>query len=201
MENGQNPAVATGTNATEQNTQNAVQSNNAIDYDKIQSMIDARNQRNEQSVLKSYFQQQGLSEEEAKEAISTFKTQREENNKKQLEGTQNLQDQLTKTQRELLESRIDKEAYIQAHELGVDIKTIPYLTKLADFSNVSNEKGEIVGEKVKEALNKVLTDVPSLKPEKDTGTIGVKVGADASNSSQPSGNLFGFNFTGVRKHE
>ena len=46
MENGQNPAVATGTNATQQNTQNAVQSNNAIDYDKIQSMIDARNQRN-----------------------------------------------------------------------------------------------------------------------------------------------------------
>lgn len=198
MENGQNPAVATGTNATPQNT--SVQSN-AIDYDKIQTMIDTRNQRNEQSVLKSYFQQQGLSEDEVKEAINSFKTQREENSKKQTEDTKNLQSQLAETQSKLLESQINNEAYIQAHDLGVDIKTIPYLTKLADFSNVKNEKGEIVGEKVKEALNKVLTDVPSLKPEKAQETIGVKVGADASNSSQPSGNLFGFNFTGVRKHE
>ena len=198
MENGQNPAVATGTNATPQNT--SVQSN-AIDYDKIQTMIDTRNQRNEQSVLKSYFQQQGLSEDEVKEAINSFKTQREENSKKQTEDTKNLQSQLAETQSKLLESQINNEAYIQAHDLGVDIKTIPYLTKLADFSNVKNEKGEIVGEKVKEALNKVLTDVPSLKPEMAQETIGVKVGADASNSSQPSGNLFGFNFTGVRKHE
>lgn len=198
MENGQNPAVATGSNAT---TQNASVQSNAIDYDKIQTMIDTRNQRNEQSVLKSYFQQQGLSEEEVKEAINSFKTQREENSKKQTEDTKNLQSQLAETQSKLLESQINNEAYIQAHDLGVDIKTIPYLTKLADFSNVKNEKGEIVGEKVKEALNKVLTDVPSLKPEKAQETIGVKVGADASNGSQPSGNLFGFNFTGVRKHE
>ena len=200
MENGnQTPAVATGQNATPQNT--AVQSSNAIDYDKIQSMIDTRNQRNEQSILKSYFQQQGLSEEEAKQAMDSFKSQREENNKKQVEDNKNLLDRATKAENELMQSRIENIAYIQSQELGVDIKTLPYLTKLADFSNVKNEKGEIVPEKVKEALNKVLTDVPSLKSEKNGETVGVKVGADASSGSQPSGNLFGFNFTGVRKHD
>lgn len=196
MENGtQNPAVATGSNATSQNTQG-----NSIDYDKIQSMIDSRNQRNEQSILKSYFQQQGLSEDEAKQAMETFKSQREENSKKQAEDSKNLLDRTAKLESELFQSKIENIAYIQSQDLGVDIKTLPYLTKLADFSNVRNEKGEIVEEKVKEALNKVLTDVPSLKSEKNNETIGVKVGADASNSSQPSGNLFGFNFTGVRKH-
>ena len=43
----QTPAVATGTNATPQNT-TVVQSN--IDYDKIQGMIDSRNQKTEDSV-------------------------------------------------------------------------------------------------------------------------------------------------------
>lgn len=199
MEDGKTPVVATGSNATPQNT--SIQSSNAIDYGKIQSMIDSRNQRNEQSILKSYFQEQGLSEEEAKQAINSFKSQREENNKKQVEDNKNLLDRATKLENELFQSKIENIAYIQSQDLGVDIKTLPYLTKLADFSNVKDEKGEIVSEKVKEALNKVLTDVPSLKSEKKNETVGVKVGADASSSSQPSGNLFGFNFTGVRKHE
>ena len=200
MENdGKTPAVATGSNATPQNT--PIQSSNAIDYGKIQSMIDSRNQRNEQSILNSYFQEQGLSEEEAKQAINSFKSQREENSKKQVEDNKNLLDRATKLESELFQSKIENIAYLQSQDLGVDIKTLPYLTKLADFSNVKNEKGEIVDEKVKEALNKVLTDVPSLKSEKNKETVGVKVGADASSGSQPSGNLFGFNFTGVRKHE
>lgn len=192
----QNPAVTTGSNVTQQNANQG----NAIDYDKIQGMIDSRNQRNEDSILKSYFQQQGLSEDEMKQAINSFKTQKEENNKKQVVDNENLQNQLTQVQGQLLQSQINNEAFKQAIELGVDMKTIPYLTKLADFTSVCDEKGAINAEKVKEALNKVLTDVPSLKIKENDGTAGVKVGADTSNSSQPSGSLFGFNFTGVRKH-
>lgn len=192
----QNPAVTTGSNVTQQNANQG----NAIDYDKIQGMIDSRNQRNEDSILKSYFQQQGLSEDEMKQAINSFKTQKEENNKKQAVDNENLQNQLTQVQEQLFQSQINNEAFKQAIELGVDMKTIPYLTKLADFTSVRDEKGAINVEKVKEALNKVLTDVPSLKTKENDGTAGVKVGADTSNSSQPSGSLFGFNFTGVRKH-
>ena len=192
----QNPAVTTGSNVTQQNANQG----NAIDYDKIQGMIDSRNQRNEDSILKSYFQRQGLSEDEMKQAINSFKIQKEENNKKQVVDNENLQNQLTQVQGQLLQSQINNEAFKQAIELGVDIKTIPYLTKLADFTSVRDEKGAINVEKVKEALNKVLTDVPSLKTKENDGTAGVKVGADTSNSSQPGGSLFGFNFTGVRKH-
>lgn len=196
---------AGGTVAPQNNAvQNASQVANqapSIDYEKIQGMIDSRNQKTEESVLKSYFQSQGLSADEMNEAIKTYKTQKEENNKKKLEDNTALQSQLQEANAKALKSEIEKEAYIQASELGIDTKTIPYLTKLADFSTVSNEKGEIDGEKVKEALNKVLTDIPSLKPSENSSK-GITIGADSSNANQnSSGNLFNFGFTGVRKHE
>lgn len=196
---GANPAVATGTNATPQNTNQGV-SGNAIDYDKIQGMIDSRNQRNEDSILKSYFQKQGLSEDEMNQAISTFKTQKEENNKKQVVDNQNLQNQLNESNLKYQKLQIEHEALKLASELQVDNKTIPYLIKLADFNGCLDEKGTIAPDKVKEALNKVLTDVPNLKASEDGSTAGVKVGADASNGSQPTGNMFNFGFAGVRKH-
>lgn len=69
---GQNNAVQTNTN------------NQSIDYDKIQAIVDGRNAKTEDSILKSYFQQQGLSEEEMKTAIVDFK-----NNKAQREKEAN----------------------------------------------------------------------------------------------------------------
>lgn len=193
---GTTPAVATGTNATTQNTNQGA----GIDYDKIQGMIDSRNQRNEGSILKSYFQQQGLSEDEMKQAISTFKTQKAENEKQQAVDTQNLQNQLNESNLKYQKLQMESEAFKQAIDLQVDNKTIPYLIKLADFNGCLDDKGVIAPDKVKEALNKVLTDVPSLKASDNTSTAGVTVGADASNGSQPSGNVFGFNFASVRKH-
>ncbi len=197
MENNQTetPVATTGQNVAQQNT-----GTQPVDYDKIQGMIDSRNQRNEDAILKSYFQKQGLSEDEMNTAIQSFKTKREQDSKQQKVDNENLQNQLKDKDAVILKQNIEHEALLQALDLGVDAKTIPYLTKLADFSNVVDEKGSIVGEKVKEALNKVLSDVPGLKEKKEEKTEGVTIGADASNSSQPSGNLFNFGFTGVRKH-
>lgn len=181
----QNPAVATGSNATAPNTNQGV-NNSAIDYDKIQRMIDSRNQRNEDSILKSYFQKQGLSEDEMNQAISTFKTQKEENSKKQVVDNQNLQNQLNESSLENQNLKIEIEALRLASDLKVDNKTIPYLIKLADFNGCIDDKGAIASDKVKEALNKVLTDVPNLKMSESNGIVGVKVGADASNSEGSS---------------
>lgn len=170
---GTTPEVTTGQNVT--NTQPQ-----AIDYGKIQQMIDSRNQSSEDSILKSYFQKEGLSQEEAKEAIKNFKTQREENKQKEKVDNENLQNQLKEANAKVLKERIEREALMQAIDLGVDTKTLPYLTKLADFSNVVDEKGSIDSEKVKEALNKVLTDVPGLKKSEDTTMKGIQVGAENS---------------------
>ena len=93
MENNQTqtPVATTGQNvATQQVT------TPTIDYGKIQQMIDSRNQSSEDSILKSYFQKEGLSQEEAKEAIKNFKTQREENKQKEKVDNENLQNQMQK---------------------------------------------------------------------------------------------------------
>lgn len=198
-DDGSNAEVTTAQNVT-QNTNQGSNQNPTIDYDKIQGMIDSRNARTEESVLKSYFQSQGLSEDEMKQAISTYKTQKAENDKQQGLDNAKLQGQLQEANNRVLETQIDNEAFKQAIELGIDTKTIPYLTKMADFTGVTDEKGTIDSEKVKEALNKVLEDIPSLKPSKEQRS-GIVVGADTSNSTQnASGNLFNFGFTGVRKH-
>ncbi len=153
-----------------------------IDYDKIQGMIDSRNQKTEDNVLKSYFQSQGMSEDEMKQAINSFKTQREENNKNQILETNTLKENLDKANNKALRSEIEKEAVLQALSLDIDSKSIPYVVKLADFSNVSDEKGAINGDSVKSALEKVLEDVPALKKASpDLGDL--KIGADGSQSS------------------
>ena len=50
-------------------------------------------------------------------------------------------------------------------EMGLDVKTIPYVMKLADTSAVVVE-GKVDADKLKEAVNKVLEDVPALKQGK-----------------------------------
>ena len=60
-----------------QNNQQAA----GVDYDKIQVMLDNATAKKENAVLKSYFQQQGLSEDEISQATATFK----QNNKQQTE--------------------------------------------------------------------------------------------------------------------
>lgn len=195
MENQTNPEVATGTNATQSVTQTP-----AIDYDKIQGMIDSRNQRNEDSILKSYFQKQGLSEDEMSEAIKNFKDNKVKASEDAQNNLTNLQDQLNKSNARISKVEMEYEAFKQAIDLNVDSKTIPYLIKMADFSKCLDDKGQITPDKVKEALNQVLTDIPNLKSKEEDNVSGIQVGADSSNSGQPSGNLFGFNFTGVRKH-
>lgn len=70
--------------------------------------------------------------------------------------------------------------------LGLDAKTIPYVLKMADLSQVMGQDGKINDETMKNALNKVLEDIPALKPQA-AGTAGfVQVGA-ASGNQQAGG--------------
>ena len=47
-----------------------------IDYDKIADILDGRQKANEDSVLKGYFKQQGLTGDEVAAAIKAFKDQK-----------------------------------------------------------------------------------------------------------------------------
>ena len=75
-----NNTQAQGGNSANNNNVNNQQSNagnTGIDYDKIQSMIDKGVQQKENAILKSYFEQQGMSEDEIKSAIGDWKSKKQ----------------------------------------------------------------------------------------------------------------------------
>lgn len=130
-----------------------------FDYEKLASIIQGKQTTAEEVVLKGYFKQQGLSEEEMDAAIAAFKQQQEANKP----NVNEIQLANEKFQTELRESRVINKAMLLSNELGIDIKSVPYITKLADLSSVFAEDGTLNEDKLKESFNKVLEDVPGFK--------------------------------------
>ncbi|WP_296117622.1 hypothetical protein [uncultured Eubacterium sp.] len=181
----QNPAGAnTGdNNQNTQQNQNGQQANNVqppeIDYEKLSSLVAGKQSATEDSVLKGYFKQQGLSKEEMDQAISAFKAQKAAN---QPDVTK-MQADIQTAQAAALKSQIENKALLMHSELGIDLKTIPYVMKLADLSAVA-VNGAIDDAKLKDALNKVLEDVPQLKAQQEQSTQGFhQIGASPSNNA------------------
>lgn len=131
----------------------------AIDYDKLIGIVQGKQTVAEDSVLKGYFKQQGLSKEEADQAISQFKAEKAKNQPDVVA----IQQQLTQAQGLAQQVQIEKDATLEAIALGIDIKTIPYVLKLADLSAIMGADGKVNQETLKAALNKVLEDVPAFK--------------------------------------
>lgn len=193
----QNAQNTTGQNNNNNNANQPNNNSNGIDYNKIQEMIDGRNAKTEDSVLKSYFQKQGLSPEEMESAINAFKTQKANQANAQNKELSDVQASLQKTQLENQRLKIEKKAYDFVDDLNVDIKTMPYLLKMADLSNCADKDGNVLEDTLKTALEKVITDVPGLKKQVQ-GTVGITVGANTNNGTNSNNGTFDFGFTGVR---
>ncbi|MCB6610198.1 hypothetical protein V3C10_04285 [[Clostridium] symbiosum] len=152
----------------------------AIDYSKIQQMLEGTLAAKEDTALKAYFKQQGLSQEEAEQAMTAFKQQKAA----QQPDVGALQTQLAQAQAAAQKAMIDNAATMTAISLGLDAKTIPYILKMADLSQVMGQDGKINEETLKTALNKVLEDVPALKPQPGQATGFVQVGASGGTGQQ-----------------
>lgn len=143
-----------------------------IDYEKLAGIVEGKQKVTEESVIKGYFKQQGLSEDEMKQAISTFK----EEKAKRTPDINALNQQISDANARAINAEIKMQAMTMAGELGVPISKMPYLLKMADMSDVVKD-GSISEEKLKESLGNVLKDVPELKATTEN-TNGFKVGAD-----------------------
>ena len=145
------------------NTQTSNDGKSVIDYDKIQSMIDKGVQQKENAILKSYFEQQGMSEDEIKTAIGDYKSKKQTQAQEQAGELTKLQNAYTELQSRLTNELLSKQAFNDCLDLGVDKNTIPYVIKSADFKDAIDDKGEIKADKVREAVEQVLKDVPAFK--------------------------------------
>ena len=154
----------------------------AIDYDRIAQILEGKQAATEESVLKGYFKQQGLSKEEMEQAIAAFKQQKAANQP----DVGALQTQAAQARAQAQQIQIENAAILAAVGLGIDAKTIPYLIKMTDLGQVIGQDGKVDTETVTNALKKTLEDVPGLKPQA-TGQNGfIQVGA-AGNGNQQQG--------------
>lgn len=175
------PGTDPGTGSAQQNTAGNQQAP-TIDYARIQQMLDGTLAAKEDTALKAYFKQQGLSQQDAEQAMAAFKAEKAKNQP----DIGAMQSQLAQAQSAAQRAQIDAAATMAAVALGIDAKTIPYVLKMADMSQVVGQDGKINEETLKNALNKVLEDVPALKPQTAGSSGFVQIGAPGGNGQQTS---------------
>ena len=169
---GENNNVNTDVQGGSHNTQQSA----VVDYDKIQTMLDAATAKKENAVLKSYFQQQGLSEDEVSQAIAAFKQNKQQQTDEQNNVNAGLKSELAVAQQMAEQAQIELAATKVAMTLGIAAKTLPYVLKMADFTKAKSNDGKISEDNIKAALEQVVKDVPALKPEKENNA-GFRIGA------------------------
>ena len=163
---------------TQQNQQNVAPP--AIDYDKLASIIAGKQTVTEDTILKNYFKQQGMSKEEMDAAITTFKEQK----KAKEPDVGVLQTEIANAKQLALTATIEKEGVMIGLELGLDVKTIPYILKMVDTKSAVKEDGTIDNEKLKEEINAILTDIPALKPDNVHAHGFSQLGSSGGNNNQ-----------------
>lgn len=141
-----------------------------IDYEKLSQLVAGKQSVTEESVLKGYFKQQGLSKDEVAQAIADFKQHKAANEP----DINEIQQQVSIATKQAQQAMIERDACFVSGELGIELETMPYVLKLADMSQVVGESGSVNQDKLKEALNKVLEDVPQLKPQQEQNQSGFR---------------------------
>lgn len=164
---------------TQQSQQQAGGTPPAIDYDKLAAAVSGRAAAAEEAALKNYLKQQGLTQEEAAQAMATFK----EEKARKTPDPAALQAQIAQANAAALNAQMENRAMVLAGELGLDIKTVPYVMKLADLSGAVVD-GKVSDDKLKEAINKVLEDLPQLKAKTDAAGGGFRVGAGTGSTGE-----------------
>ena len=125
-------------------------------------IAEERAQRASSSALKAYFQQQGMTEDEAKAALSAYKAQKAvEKTPEQLaqEATQNAAARIGAAKQTVLQLS----AQAAASALGVKPERMPYVLKLADLTGIDvGDDMTADSQAVTTAIKKVLDDFPDL---------------------------------------
>lgn len=177
----------TGTNETgdsKGNTAGAQQTSNAnsgIDYDKLADIVSKRTATAEDTVVKGYLKEHGITAEAMDEALKDYKSKQDNQRQAAAQQQKEMSDENAKLKSELLGMKIDSK--ISSLAEGVSADKMPYLSKLIDRTGLIDDKGEIKEDAVKTAIENVLKDFPDLKSASKEGTTGIsKIGGDGNST-------------------
>ena len=157
-----------------------------IDMAEAERIATEREERATRSALTSYFKQQGLSEEEVKQALESYKTRQAEAQaaaRNDLTTLQAQYDELQRSQADVLKQAnarvIKAEATMQALSMRIRPDRVEHVIKLANLSGVTlNEQGQADTAAIAKALEDVVSQTPEFKVStEDDGKPGFKVGA------------------------
>lgn len=157
-----------------------------IDMAEAERIATEREERATRGALTSYFKQQGLSEEEVKQALEAYKARQAEAQAAARNNLTTLQaqyDELQRSQADVLKQAnarvIKAEATMQALSMRIRPDRVEHVIKLANLSGVTlNEQGQADTAAIAKALEDVVSQTPEFKVStEDDGKPGFKVGA------------------------
>lgn len=146
-------------NAQQTNTSTAVN----IDYNKIEEMLNKKNSSQENSFLRGYLKEQGLTGDELNQAVATFKQQKQQAAAQAQQEQENMRLENARLKAQILDGEINTKLSTLAGAEGVSADKIPFLAKMIDRDGLVDDKGQIIENKLKETMNNVLKAFPDFK--------------------------------------
>ena len=172
----------TQTDTTQQQPIVNTENNNQIDYSKIESIIDKSTSKKSDGILKSYFEQQGMSEAEIQNAITDYKTNKMNTEANMQANTQAMQQEIESYKSQIKAMEFKNALSLECLNQKIDTKHIEYIQKLINADSCLDNDGKVNSGKVTEKLNELLTAFPVLKPavEEKTGIVNIGANVDTT---------------------
>ena len=171
----------------EPGAQGVAQQTETIDYGKIEEIINKRSSKTQDNVLIGYLKQQGLSGEELDQAVANYKNQKQQDAIRAKQEQENMKLENQKLKEQILNSNIDSKLASLAATEGINADKIPFLSKLIDRNGLADDKGNVLEDKVKEAMNAVVKAFPDFKGNNQQSDNGFQqIGGGGSNQNTNS---------------
>lgn len=125
-----------------------------------------------------------MSGEELDQAVANYKSQKEQAAIQAQQEQENMKLENQRLKAQILNSSIDSKLSSLAAAEGINADKIPFLAKLIDRNGLADEKGNILEDKVKEAMNAVVKAFPDFKGNDQQNNGGFQqIGSSGSNQS------------------
>ena len=152
-------------------------------YDEIFSKLDAILDKRADGLAKSALKDNGVEESEIADIVKAYREQKQSKANEQANALATANQTITDLQKQIADRDVKDAFSAAALELGLDATAMLYVGRLADKDGVLGEDGKPNPEKVKEAINKVLEDVPALKASTNANKGFQPVGAKAGDGA------------------
>jgi DNA-binding transcriptional MerR regulator len=168
----------------------------APNYDEIFNKLDAILDKRSDGLAKSALKDNGIDEAEIADIVKAYREQKQAKATEQANALTSANQTIADLQAQIAERDMNDALNAAALELGIDGASLPYVTRLADKTDLLGADKKPDAEKVKAAIGKVLEDVPALKASatanKGFVPVGTKAGEGADSGEDADKKLRGY---------